>query len=209
MDHRYAQLELDGFGTLRMTFLADPSTGAVRYWLTAPHVRGSVVLVPALFFQDPSVAETPVRGADLYIFARLDNVPTGVGRHERPLTVHGIELAGRSAVDTRAVDTRAVDTIEAYRMGRAGHTEHLPSRSAHLARAVLGATAEHWSRRDDRPVLDDLARRASAQHFLSEYESELAQREEDVRRAQAARDETQQRISALRDLVSPAVPACP
>ncbi|WP_019061552.1 hypothetical protein [Streptomyces prunicolor] len=203
MDHSYAQLELGGFGTLRMTFLADPSTGAVRYRLTAPHVRGSVVLVPALFFADPSVPETPARGTDLYIFARLDNVPTGVGRHERPLTVHGIELAGRSVVNTQAVDA-----IKAYRMGRSGRTELLPSRSGNLARVVLGAAAEHWSQRDDRPVLDDLARRASAQHFLSEYENELDQREEAVRRAQVARDETQQRISVLRDLVNPAVPAC-
>jgi hypothetical protein len=203
LDHRYAQLELGSFGTLRMTFLADPTTGAVRYWLTAPHVRGSVVLVPALFFADPSVPQTPARGADLYIFARLDNVPTGVGRNERPLTVHGIELAGRSAVDTQNLGS-----IEAYRMARSGGTELLPSRSGQLARAVLRAAAEHWSHRDDRPVLDDLARRASAQHFLSEYENELAKREEAVRRAQAARDETQQRISTLRDLVSPAFPAC-
>lgn len=203
MDHRYAQLELDGFGMLRMNFLADPSTGAVRYWLTAPHVRGSIVLVPALFFADPSFPETPAREADLYIFARLDNVPTGIGRHERPLTVHGIELAGRSAVDTQAVGA-----IEAYRMGRDGRTELLPSRSGHLARAVLGAAAKHWSQRDDRPELDDLARRASAQHFLSEYENELTRREEAVRRAQAARDETRQRISTLRDLVNPAVTAC-
>ncbi|MEV7887505.1 hypothetical protein ACWD3I_25975 [Streptomyces sp. NPDC002817] len=200
---RYAQLELSGFGTLRMTFLADPTTGAVRYWLTAPHVRGSVVLVPALFFADPSLPQTPAREADLYIFARLDNVPTGIGRNERPLTVHGIELAGRSAVNTQNLGP-----IEAYRIGRSGHTELLPSRSGQLARVVLGAAAKHWSHRDDRPVLDDLARRASAEHFLSEYENELARREEAVRRAQAARDETQQRISALRDLVNPAVPAC-
>ncbi|WP_431983942.1 hypothetical protein [Streptomyces qinglanensis] len=193
-DDRYAQRDLGEFGRLKMTSLADPATGAVRYWLTAPHVRGSVVLVPPALFTDPSSRTAPP--CDLYVFARLDG-PGSAGRYERPLSVNGIELCGRTAV---RLDQS--ERINVLRRGRTGTPEPLPPRSRRIARTVLGAAAEHWAARSDRGVLHDLARRSSAQHFLSHSEEELAHRQEEVRRAQQALDETRQRIGVLRGIVA-------
>ncbi|MFH0246181.1 hypothetical protein ACGRHY_28035 [Streptomyces sp. HK10] len=192
-DDRCAKRDLGRFGLLQMTSSADSATGAVRYWFTAPHMRGSVVLVPALLFADPTRPEKCP--CDLYIFARLD----GPGRPERPLTVNGIELVGRSAVRTDALDQ-----IKTFRLGKTGVPEQLPPRSRLLARAVLGAAAEHWSKRSDRDVLDALAVRSTAQHFLGRYEAELERREEAVRRAQQALADTRLRLSTLRGLIESA-----
>ncbi|MFJ8677363.1 hypothetical protein [Streptomyces sp. NPDC093589] len=194
-DH-YAARGLGRYGQLQMRSLADPHSGAVRYWLTAPHVRGSLVFVPALLFADPT---GPLRQpCDLYIFARLDGT-AGAGRHERPLTVNGIELAGRSAVRLDQLDQ-----IEAHRLGKTGVTEPLPHQSRALARAVLAAAAEHWAVRSDRTVLESLARRSTAEHFLSHYTEELAQREDALRRAQEALAATRRRLDLLRELTGPA-----
>ncbi|MEU6331477.1 hypothetical protein ABZ851_30000 [Streptomyces sp. NPDC047049] len=195
-DDHYAARDLGRCGLLQMRSLADPTSGAVRYWLTTRHVRGSVVLVPALLFADPT---GPLRQpCDLYVFARLDG-PGGAGRHERPLTVNGIELAGRTAVRLDQVDQ-----IEAQRLGKAGITEPLPRHSRALARVVLAAAVEHWAVRSDRALLESLARRSTAEHFLSHYTEELAQREDALRRAQEDLADTRRRIELLRELSGPA-----
>ncbi|MFI8932599.1 hypothetical protein ACIG3E_33665 [Streptomyces sp. NPDC053474] len=198
MDDRNAQRDLGAFGTLQMTSLADPATGAVRYWLTAPHVRGSVVLIPALLFADPTDTHEPDH--DLYLFPRLDGLGVA-GRHERPLSVHGIALTSRSAVNTR--DLR---TIEAYRTGREGRPVPLRGHSRLLARAALGAAAAHWRQRSDRSTLDALAVQSSAQHFLNLSQHELADRKRALQRAQRALAETQQRIDMLREITGDAAP---
>ncbi|MEW2434372.1 hypothetical protein AB0952_09325 [Streptomyces caniferus] len=195
-DDHYAARDLGRYGQLKMRSLADPTTGAVRYWLTARHVRGSVVLVPALLFADPT--GPPRQSCDLYVFARLAG-PNGADRHERPLTVNGVELAGRNAVRLDQIGQ-----IEAQRLGRTGTTQPLPPRSRALARAVLGAAAEHWAARSDRAVLESLARRSTAAHFLSHYTEELAQREDALRRAQQDLADTRRRIDLLRELTEPA-----
>ncbi|MFD3422627.1 hypothetical protein [Streptomyces decoyicus] len=195
-DDHYAARDLGRYGQLQMRSLADPISGAVRYWLTARHVRGSVVLVPALLFADPTV--TSRQSCDLYIFARLDG-PGAAGRHERPLTVNGVELAGRNAVRLDQISQ-----IEAQRLGRTGITEPLPPHSRALAQVVLGAAVEHWGARTDRAALESLARRETASHFLSHYTEELAQREDALRRAQQDLADTRRRIDLLRELTEPA-----
>ncbi|MFB6881261.1 hypothetical protein ACFCY8_10545 [Streptomyces noursei] len=193
---RYARRDLGRYGLLQMRSLADPATGAVRYWLTARHVRGSVVLVPTLLFTDPTVSQQ--HPWDLYVFARLVG-PGGAGRHERPLTVNGIELAGRNAIRLDKIEQ-----IEAQRLSKTGITEPLPPPSGALAREVLGAAVEHWATRKDRAVLESLAQRSTAAHFLNHYTEELAQREDALRHAQQDLAETRRRIDLLRELAEPA-----
>ncbi|MDJ0346818.1 hypothetical protein QMK19_38635 [Streptomyces sp. H10-C2] len=188
--------DLGPYGRLTMQSLADPDTGTVRYQLRCPHVRGSVVMVPALLLADPILAKEP-GPIDLYLFARLDNAVSGQ-RDERPLTINGIELAGRIAVDTRSPYT-----IDARRTTQNGSTERMPRSSWQLARAVLGTAAEHWAQREDRNTLEGLARQSTAQHYLDIYESALEQRRQAVERAERGVAQAQRDLDQLRILAAP------
>ncbi|MEU5900216.1 hypothetical protein [Streptomyces venezuelae] len=194
-DGNYAEVDLEHGGTLRMRWLADPETGAARYWLAASNAKGSVVLVPALYQQDPTRHSRPTH--DLHIFARLDG-PGVPGRGERALRVYGIELGGRYSVDTRRPHA-----LTPRRRSGDGQVTPLPRGSERLARAILGATAAHWARREDRPVLERLAVRNAAPYFLDHYARLLrSQREEQARAARAVTD-TEARIAELRLTVAP------
>lgn len=194
-DVNYAEVDLKHGGTLRMRWLADPETGAARYWLAASNAKGSVVLVPALYAQDPTRRSRPVH--DLHIFARLDG-PGVPGRGERALRVYGIELTGRCSVDTRNPHA-----LTPRRHSADGQAAPMPPGSERLARAILGATAAHWASREDRPVLERLAVRNAAPYFLDEYARLLRSQRDEQARAMRAVADTEARIAELRLIAAP------
>ncbi len=188
-----ATRDLGRYGQLEMVSTTRPGTPWTLYRLYAPHVRGCLMLTPAVVGDDPTAPRT--RAADV-IFDPAPQLPPGL-TEARPLTVNAIVLAGPLLLN--ADDP---STIRPRRSGRTGRPEPVPPRTRDHARTVITAVLEHWRQRSDREDLYRAAHRQAALLFLTRYRSQMDRRRQALERARFAVAETGQRIAVLQDALA-------